>query len=223
MNEKTFTATLREVAPAIQADMPADGVMVWNLSLEDIESVSGKILMRSTCRVSELGSTKCSFDQRHVLYSKLRPYLNKVVLPDESGVGTSELIPLRPDPQRLDREYLAFYLRSPGFVQFAKSVMQGANLPRVAMNEFWNHRLTLRPLARQRRVVSRIKECLSRVEEMQQLREEAETESDLIETRFLAEVEPSLADCVTPMRELLLETQNGKALKNKETAFNCRV
>jgi type I restriction enzyme S subunit len=98
--------------------------------------------------------------------------LNKVVLPDGPGVGTSELIPLVPDPKRLDREYLGFYLRSPGFVRFATSVMQGANLPRVSMTEFWSHRLTLPSLERQRHVVARIKECLSRVEEMQRLREE---------------------------------------------------
>ena len=185
--------------------------------------MSGKVLRRATCRVSELGSTKCSFDGRHVLYSKLRPYLNKVVLPDGPGVGTSELIPLLPDPQRLDREYLAFYLRSPDFVRFASAVMQGANLPRVSMTEFWSRRLALPALDRQRRVVGRIKECLSRVEEMQRLREEAEAETGLVEARFLADLERSLGERMTSMRDLLLDTQNGKALKNKETAFNCRA
>ena len=187
MSDKSLSLTLREAAPPVQAEMPADNVLVWNLSLEDIESVSGKVLTRATCRVSELGSTKCSFDSRHVLYSKLRPYLNKVVLPDGPGVGTSELIPLLPDPKRLDREYLAFYLRSPAFVHFASAVMQGANLPRVSMREFWDHRLTLPALDCQRRVVGRIKECLSRVAEMERLREEVEAEIDTLRESILRE------------------------------------
>lgn len=188
MSDRAINVTLREVAPPIQAEIPADGSSVWNLSLEDIESVSGKVLKRTTCGLSELGSTKCSFDGRHVLYSKLRPYLNKVVLPDGPGVGTSELIPLLPDPKRLDREYLAFYLRSPDFVRFATSVMQGANLPRVAMKELWSHRLTLRDPEHQRRVVGRIKECLGRVEEMQRLREHAAIDAEVLVSAALREV-----------------------------------
>ena len=66
---------------------------VWNLSLDEIESMTGRILKRTTCLVNELGSTKCSFDSKHVLYSKLRPYLNKVVTPEESGVGTAVSAP----------------------------------------------------------------------------------------------------------------------------------
>ena len=50
------------------------------LSLEDIEGSTGRILHKQLCRVGDLGSAKCSFDSRHVLYSKLRPHLNKVAL-----------------------------------------------------------------------------------------------------------------------------------------------
>src|SRR4051812_4952141 len=97
--------------------MPPATAKVWNLGLEDVEPTTGRVLRRSECFVSELGSAKCAFDRRHVLYSKLRPYLNKVVVPEEAGVGTSELLPLLPDPDRLDREFLAFFLRSPDFVE----------------------------------------------------------------------------------------------------------
>lgn len=223
MTEKYHNVTLREVAPPNQAEMPREDETVWNLSLEDIESVSGKILRRVTCRVAELGSSKCAFDQRHVLYSKLRPYLNKVALPDKRGVGTSELIPLLPDPKQLDREYFCFYLRSPDFVYFATSLMQGANLPRVAMSEFWKHQLSLPPVTRQRSVVVRIKECLSRVEEMQRLRDDAFADTPLVEERFLAELELSLDGCSVPLSELLAETKNGKSLQNKENVHNGRA
>jgi type I restriction enzyme, S subunit len=160
---------LGEVAPARSLSIPAANTGVWNLSLEDIESNTGRVLVKKTCRVDELGSAKCVFDQGHVLYSKLRPYLNKVVVPDSAGVGTSELIPLRPN-ERLDREFLAFYLRSPTFLDFAKANTRGANLPRIAMAELWEHRIPVpSTLTEQCRIVARIKECLARVDEVGRL------------------------------------------------------
>jgi len=168
---------LGEIAPSNGSVMPQDRQRVWNLSLEDIESHSGKVLNRNYLKVCELGSTKCCFDERHVLYSKLRPYLNKVVLPDSPGAGTSELIPLLPNGQRLDREFLAYYLRSPMFLDFAMQNTRGANLPRIAMDELWKHRIPVPDsLREQRRIVARIKECMERIEEIERLRAESMAE-----------------------------------------------
>ena len=177
------TCRLSEIAPACSSEMPKSVETVWNLSLEDIQAGTGKILTKNYCTVSELGSTKCAFDCRHVLYSKLRPYLNKVALPDKPGVGTSELIPLQPNSNRLCREFLAFYLRSPIFKDFAILNTRGANLPRVSMSDFWSHEIPLPPLDEQRRIVGRIKDCLSRVEEIERLRQESErARSHLLES-----------------------------------------
>jgi type I restriction enzyme, S subunit len=172
---------LGEIAPARSLPLPPADALVWNLSLEDIESGTGRVTARQSTRVDELGSAKCVFDERHVLYSKLRPYLNKVVVPDAAGVGTSELIPLCPD-RRIDREYLAYYLRSPTFLDFASANTRGANLPRIAMAELWSHRVPVPPSRdEQRRVVARIKECMERVEEIEGLRDKAISEAAHIE------------------------------------------
>lgn len=171
MNPGWQRISLGRIAPACSGAMPEQNCEVWNLSLEDIEGGTGIVKNRTYCRVNELGSTKCSFDARHVLYSKLRPYLNKVVLPDGPGVGTSELIPLLPDPDQLDREFLAYYLRSPTFLDFAQANTRGANLPRIAMSAFWSQEVPVPgSLREQRIIVARIKECMERVDEMQSLR-----------------------------------------------------
>jgi len=105
-----------------------------------------------------------------------------VVLPDESGVGTSELIPMLPDPKQLDREFLAFYLRSPMFLDFANANTRGANLPRIAMKELWKHKVPVPDsLDEQRRIVARIKECMERVEEIERLTsEQSKAESQVL-------------------------------------------
>lgn len=147
-------APLKEVAPAKQPEFPKPYEVVWDVSLDDIESETGRLLTEKTTLASKLGSSKVAFDERNVLYMKLRPYLNKVLLPDKFGVGSSELIPLRPQPNLLDRRYLWYYLRSPRFVHFANKNTAGANLPRVSMSVFWEHEIPLPPLPVQRRLAA---------------------------------------------------------------------
>lgn len=206
---------LGEIAPARSLPLPPPDAVVWNLSLEDIESVTGRVLAKQASRVADLGSSKCVFDQRHVLYSKLRPYLNKVVVPDAPGVGTSELIPLVPT-ERLDREFLAYYMRSPDFIEFANANTRGANLPRIAMAELWAHPIPVPPaLAEQRRIVSQIKACMERVEEIEALRAEAEEEAAAITPSLLNEVFVDVASRATSksIGEVAMETRYGTSQK----------
>ena len=208
---------LGEVAPAKSLAMPEADAVVWNLSLEDIEGGTGRVLSRRTCRVDELGSSKCVFDERHVLYSKLRPYLNKVVLPDSFGVGTSELIPLRPNDD-LDREFLAFYMRSSAFLDFANANTRGANLPRIAMAEFWSHRVPVpATLDEQRRIVARIKECMERVGEIESLRASSQAQQQHLSASLIeSELHPALADeegwSVRNVGELVTSVRNGRSI-----------
>lgn len=180
-------APIGEVAPKADAPTPGADEEVWNLSLEDVESHTGRVLNENRMLVSELGSTKCSFDDSHVLYSKLRPYLNKVIVPQKAGVGTSELIPLRPNPELLEREFLAWYLRSPKFLEFAAANTRGANLPRIAMRALWKHPLPVPPLDEQRRIVGRIREMMERVDEIRVLRERSIREATAVFHALLRE------------------------------------
>lgn len=127
---------------------------VWTLNLDQVEADTGKVLGKIMAPVSEAGTSTHGFDERHVLYSKLRPYLNKVVLPDGRGLATTELVPMLPDPLRLDRKYLAYYLRSKSFVDWVSSQVAGAKMPRVSMQLFWQHEIPLPPLSEQKRIAA---------------------------------------------------------------------
>lgn len=211
MTKQWAHVPLGEIAPAQSLPMPPASDSVWNLSLEDIEGMTGRVLVRQTCRVEELGSTKCAFDERHVLYSKLRPYLNKVVVPNTFGVGTSELIPLRPS-ERLDRDFLAFYLRSPGFLEFANANTRGANLPRIAMTEFWAHNVPVPlTLTEQRRIVTRIKECMERVDEIERLTSEVQQDSRYLPQSFRFDLWKQCLGCypLVELQTLVNSAKNG--------------
>jgi type I restriction enzyme S subunit len=149
-------AALGDIAPAkpIKLNGFSASDRVWQVTLDQIESNTGLLLEKSIKPLSEAGSSTHAFDNRHVLYSKLRPYLNKVLLPDEIGLGTTELVPMLPNSDRLDRFYLAHYLKSKTFVSWISSQTAGAKMPRVSMNTFWKHEIPLPPLPEQKRIAA---------------------------------------------------------------------
>lgn len=148
--------TLADVAPSspIKLEEFGQNADIWQITLDHIESNTGHLLQKSIKPLSKAGSSTHVFDDRHVLYSKLRPYLNKVLLPDEIGIGTTELVPMLPDSERLDRNYLAHYLKSNNFVSWISSQTAGAKMPRVSMKVFWDHKIPLPPLKEQKRIAA---------------------------------------------------------------------
>jgi type I restriction enzyme S subunit len=146
---------LGDVAPAKASKHTfAETDDVWTLNLDQVEADTGKVLQKIIAPVSAAGPSTHGFDERHVLYSKLRPYLNKVVLPDDKGLATTELVPMLPDAGRLDRKYLAYYLRSKSFVDWVSSQVAGAKMPRVSMQLFWQHEIPLPSLSEQKRIAA---------------------------------------------------------------------
>lgn len=137
-----------------KAKHPDNDVEVWCLNLDQIESHSGKVLSKLKLSADEVGPSTYAFAKGTVLYSKLRPYLNKVVVADADGMATTELVPLRCDESKVVPDYLAHFLRSPTFLAFATNVVAGAKMPRMVMGEFWGYPVPLPALEEQRRIAA---------------------------------------------------------------------
>ena len=125
---------------------------VWNLDLEDIEKDSGSIVRKKRKVKGESGSTKHIFSSGSVLYSKLRPYLNKVVIADEDGVCSSEILPL--NFLGFSNEYAQLVLMEPDFVEYAKGCSYGVKMPRLGIDDGKRWLVAVPPLAEQRRIVA---------------------------------------------------------------------
>ena len=137
-----------------KAKLPVGDSKIWCLNLDQIESHSGKVLSKLMLKRSEAGPSTYAFNQGTVLYSKLRPYLNKVVVADDDGIATTELVPLRCDESKIAPSYLAHFLRSATFLAFASNAVAGAKMPRMVMGEFWSYPVPLPPLPEQRRIAA---------------------------------------------------------------------
>ena len=167
------TGSLKEVAPPKQYSLSPKEEGNWLLNLDAVQSNTGAILFKNKVLADQIqGGSIISFSDLNVLYSKLRPYLNKVVLPDEPGFGTSELVPLLPNASILTREYLAWMLRSESFVTMISNAVAGAKMPRVTMDTFWKFTVPLPPVELQNqfadfvRQVDKSKFILSRMAEL---------------------------------------------------------
>ena len=124
----------------------------WILDLEDIEKDSGIVLQKVRQGERNAGSTKHRFHKGQVLYSKLRPYLNKVVLADEDGYCTSEILPLEFDRNILP-QYARYFLMSPTFLRYANKCSYGVKMPRLGTTDGKNAIIPVPPVKEQKRIV----------------------------------------------------------------------
>ena len=149
-DKKWETHIITKVCPIKQYDGTLSQVnnKYWLLNLDLIESNTGTILDKYYADKKEIGNSTITFSENNVLYSKLRPYLNKVVLPDGNGYATSELIPFLP-LEKINKYYLAYALRSDSFVTLVNSKAGGAKMPRAPMDFIRSFPLPVPPISLQ--------------------------------------------------------------------------
>jgi type I restriction enzyme S subunit len=138
----------------------------------------------------EIKSQTVIFRPGLVLYGKLRPYLNKVVVPRSEGVASTEFVPIEPDDTVLAPEYLGAFLRTPRFVEYASSNTTGSRQPRTRLDALWDAPIPLPPLAEQRRIVARIEALMARVREARRLRQAAREEAERLWQSVLTDTFP---------------------------------
>jgi restriction endonuclease S subunit len=124
------------------------------IGLENVESGTGRLLSEAS-DLLEATSTSFVFDQSNVLYGKLRPYLNKVVLPNFRGRCTTELVPLLPSDQ-IERSFLFWLLLRSETVEVAMNGKTGARMPRTDMSVLLSMKIPLPPLDVQRQIVAEL-------------------------------------------------------------------
>lgn len=132
----------------------------WLLDLEDIEKDTSRIIAKKTFADKNSQSTKAKFKAGDVLYGKLRPYLNKVVVADSDGFCTTEIVPLQPYKGVIP-EYIKYVLKRPDFLNYVNSKTYGINLPRLGTEDGRRAIFPLPPLAEQKRIVEKCDRLLS--------------------------------------------------------------
>ncbi|MGY3203276.1 restriction endonuclease subunit S [Streptomyces sp. TE5632] len=125
-----------------------------------IESETGRLLPFSTVAEDGVKSPKHLFSEGHILYSKIRPYLAKVVVARFDGLCSADMYPVSTE---LDLGYLALWLRSPAFTSFAARHQGRSVLPKINKEALAKLPVPVPPLEEQRRIVAALEEQLSRL------------------------------------------------------------
>ena len=155
-------ARLEEVAEygdTSNVDVASIATYNWVLELEDIEKDTAFILEKKNKAAREISGVRHSFRKGQVLYSKLRTYLNKVLIAPEDGFCTTEIVPITASKALLS-EYLLIVLRSPYFLKYTASCVYGVKMPRLGTNDAKKAIIPIPPLAEQVRIVKKVSDLM---------------------------------------------------------------
>ncbi len=149
---------------------------------DNIESNTGKLLNLKTAAEQGLISGKYQFDQRDVLYSKIRPALNKVVAPTFEGICSADIYPLRPIEGKLCRDFLVHLLRSSDFLEYTATCSSRTNIPKINREALFAYQAIFPPLSEQRRIAA----ILDKADAIRRKREEGiRLTEELLRSTFL--------------------------------------
>lgn len=135
---------------------------LWGLDLEDIEK-GGHILCRKSVGERNATGDKTYFTKGDVLYSKLRPYLQKILVAPDDGICTSEIVPFSLYGN-ICAEYMVCLLKSPFVDNYINSITYGVKMPRVGTDTMTALLIPLPPLPEQDRIVAKIQELIPFIE-----------------------------------------------------------
>ncbi|WP_186103416.1 restriction endonuclease subunit S [Burkholderia gladioli] len=129
--EKITFETLIEIASGQVDPTESPYCDLPHVGGENIESDTGNLQGLRSASEDGVISGKYPFDERDILYSKIRPALNKVAVPDFRGICSADIYPIRPSTDTLLREYLVYLLRSESFVEYATKHSARGKIPKI--------------------------------------------------------------------------------------------
>ena len=135
---------------------------LWGLDLEDIEK-GGQLISQKTVGERKAVGDKTIFKRGDILYSKLRPYLLKILVAPNNGICTPEIVPFNLYG-KINAYYIVEFLKSPYVDQVINSVTYGVKMPRVGTDTMTSLLVPLPPISEQARIVARLKCVLPEVQ-----------------------------------------------------------
>jgi type I restriction enzyme S subunit len=122
----------------------------------NIESRTGTLVDLKTAKEEKIISGKFLFDESMVLYSKIHPYLMKVVRCHFNGLCSADIYPLVPFKNEMMRDFLYYLLITQNFTDYAILGSQRAGMPKVNREHLFAYTLCVPPLIEQQTIVQNL-------------------------------------------------------------------
>ena len=143
---------------------------------ENIESGSGRLLNLQTVQEAGIIGPSYKFRKGHVVYSKVRPNLQKCFFADFNGVCSSDIYPLKINEELVLPRYFALILQSKMFAKKTESFQDGrSGMPKINQDQLAQIKIPLPSLETQRQIVEKkLDKQMQALEGVRLLKSEAE-------------------------------------------------
>jgi type I restriction enzyme S subunit len=161
------------------------------VGLEDIQSNTG--IFVGPFEPRKMKSLTFYFNDEHVLYGRLRPYLNKVLQPHFEGHCSTEIFPIKPKKNLLDRGFLFRWLIATETMKQINNTWTGATLPRANMNAVLEFSINLPSIIDQQAIVKKMEYLSTETKKIeskyqQKLRDLEELKRSVLNKAFAGEL-----------------------------------
>ena len=143
----------------------------WVLELEDIEKDSAQLVQKLNRKERNISGVRSQFEKGQILYSKLRTYLNKVLVAPSNGYCTTEIIPFSCFGS-INNHYITQVLRSKYFIDYTILCCYGCKMPRLGTDDAKKGLIPLPPINEQKRIVSTIEKWFALIDELEANKED---------------------------------------------------
>jgi type I restriction enzyme M protein len=161
---------------------------------DSIESNTGKLLKTETAQSQRVNGPVYEFTGERLLYSKIRPYLNKLTIVDLRGYCSSDMYPLLPDSSKVQITFLATYMLSDTFNERIRGFYERASIPKINRSQLFETAIPLPPLGTQHAIVAEIEAEQALVAANRELITRFEKKIQATLARVWGESEPAVAE-----------------------------
>lgn len=123
---------------------------------DSIESNTGKLVKTETAGAQAVRGPVYEYKGERLLYSKIRPYLNKLTVVDIHGYCSSDMYPLARNPDKVEMSYLSTYMLSAAFNDAIRSHYERASIPKINQSQLFGTKIPLPSLETQRAIVAEL-------------------------------------------------------------------
>ena len=150
---------------------PFDAMIL--IAPDHVESGTGRLIKRATAREQNAISGKYLVQKGDVIYSKIRPYLRKVIVAKETCLCSADMYPLHCS-KFIDPEFLKLVLLGARFAFYANSCSARTGIPKLNRNDMGAFHVPLPPIDEQKAIADLLStwdEAIEKTERLIQAKE----------------------------------------------------
>lgn len=165
---------------------PSKNLTMFQISPDSIEKNSGKIIKTRTVEEAKVDSDNHRFYKGQILYSKIRPLLNKVTIAPYNGLCSADMYPISTIE---DTEYIMYYMLSEAFLSSVKNIVADrVKMPKINQDELKNTDFVIPPFSEQQAIVDYLKDKTLKIEQYVSARERERELLDSLKQSEIANV-----------------------------------